>query len=96
MQLTEGVDISSMLMGIQDVTEVAKEGQAYKIKLTKTETAIPAIVEIVTKKGFKISNLTLAKPTLDQVFLQITGNNMRDGTANGDSYGQKVLLERLK
>jgi ABC-2 type transport system ATP-binding protein len=96
LQLTEGADISSMLRGIQDVIEVAKEGPTYKIKLTKTETAIPAIVETVTKKGLRISDLTLAKPTLDQVFLQITGNTMRDGSTNGDSYGQRVLIERLK
>jgi ABC-2 type transport system ATP-binding protein len=96
LQLTEGADISSMLRGIQDVIEVVKEGPAYKVKLTKTETAIPAIVETVTKKGLKISDLTLAKPTLDQVFLQITGNTMRDGSTNGDSYGQRVLIERLK
>ncbi|MGA3290322.1 MAG: ATP-binding cassette domain-containing protein [Candidatus Bathyarchaeia archaeon] len=96
LQLTDSVDISNMLSGIQDVTEVAKEGKTYKIKLTRTERALPAIVETVTKKGLKISDITLAKPTLDQVFLQITGNTMRDGATNGDSFGQRVLIERLK
>ncbi len=96
LQLTDGADISSMLGGIQGVTEVTKEGETFKIKLTRTETALPAIVERITKKGLKISDITLAKPTLDQVFLQITGNTMRDGATNGDSYGQRVLIERLK
>jgi ABC-2 type transport system ATP-binding protein len=96
LQLTDGADVSNMLSGIQDVTEVKKEDETYKIKLTRTETALPAIVENITKKGLKISDITLAKPTLDQVFLQITGNTMRDGSANGDSFGQRVLIERLK
>ncbi len=95
-QLTNGADISSTLQGIQDVTEVTKENNIYKIKLQKTDNAIPAIVETVTKKGLKISDITLAKPTLDQIFLQITGNSMRDESTNGDSYGQRVLIERLK
>jgi ABC-2 type transport system ATP-binding protein len=96
LQLTGSADITNLLSGIQDVTEVAKEGEAYKIKLARTETALPEIVETVTKKGLKISDITLAKPTLNQVFLQITGNTMRDGAANGDPYGQRVLIERLK
>ena len=95
LQLTDGTDISSTLRMIQDVTEVEKEGETYRIKLGRTD-ALPAIVETVTKKGLKISDITLTKPTLDQVFLQITGNTMRDGAANGDSYGQRVLIERMK
>jgi ABC-2 type transport system ATP-binding protein len=96
LQLTDGADVSTVLRGIEDVTDVAKEGETYRIKLARTERALPAIVETVTKKGLEISDITLAKPTLDQIFLQITGSTMRDGAANGDSYGQKVLIERLK
>lgn len=96
LQLIGLADISNMLAKIPEVAEVKKQGETYRIKLTKTETALPEIVETVTKTGLKISDITLSKPTLDQVFLQITGNTMRDGVANGDSYGQKVLLERLK
>jgi ABC-2 type transport system ATP-binding protein len=96
LQLTMGPDISTQLRVIRDVAEVKSKNQTYQIKLTKTETALPAIVEAVTKSGRKISDITLSKPTLDQVFLQITGNTMRDGAANGDGYGQRVLIERMK
>jgi len=96
LQLMDGADASGLIRNVQDVTEVVKEGETYKIKLEKTERALPAIVEAVTAKGLKISDISLAKPTLDQVFLQITGNAMRDGPATGDSYGQRVLIERLK
>ena len=96
LRLTDSTDASSMLSKIQDVTEVAKEEETYKIKLTRTETALPAIVEAITKKGLTISDITLAKPTLDQVFLQITGSAMRNNAANEDSYGQRIQIERLK
>ena len=96
LQIDDGADISNTLRSIQDVAEVTRENETYKIKLTRTETTLPAIVETITKKGLKISDIALAKPTLDQVFLQITGNTMRDGAANGGSYGEKVLMERLK
>jgi ABC-2 type transport system ATP-binding protein len=96
LKLFDGADISQDLKGIQGVTEIRKEGETYSIKLSRTETALPAIVEAVTKKGLKISDINLAKPTLDQVFLQTTGNTMRDTGTNGDSFGQRVLIERLK
>jgi ABC-2 type transport system ATP-binding protein len=96
LQLTNGADITDLLREIQDVSELVKEGQSYKIKLLKTELAIQQIVEAVTKQGLKISDITLTKPTLDQVFLQITGNTMRDGAANSYSFGQPILIERLK
>jgi ABC-2 type transport system ATP-binding protein len=95
LQLTDGADISTKLRSIQDVVEVEKENGTYRIKLGRTD-ALPAIVEAVSKSELKISDINLTKPTLDQVFLQITGNNMRDRTTNGDSYGQRVLIERLK
>ena len=49
LQLTEGTDISASLRRIQDVTEVEKEGETYRIKLARTD-ALPTIVETVTKK----------------------------------------------
>jgi ABC-2 type transport system ATP-binding protein len=95
LKLTDGADISASLRRIQFVTEVEKEGGIYKIKLVRTD-ALPAIVEAVTKSGLSISDINLIKPTLDQVFLQITGNTMRDKATNGDSYAQRVLIERMK
>jgi len=95
-QLTDGADISATLRGITDVADVKREGATYKIKLAGTETALPTIVDAVTKRGLKISDITLDKPTLNQVFLQITGNTMRDTGSNGDGFGQRVQIERLK
>jgi ABC-2 type transport system ATP-binding protein len=95
LQLTDGSDISTALRRIQDVADVEKEGGTYRIKLGRID-ALPTIVEAVVKSGLKISDITLTKPTLDQVFLQITGNTMRDGAANDDSYGQRVQIERMK
>ena len=96
LKVIDGADLSDSLNRIQDVSEVSKEGDIYNIKLAKTETALPAIVEAVTRKGLRISDISLAKPTLNQVFLQVTGDTMRDQGTNGDSYGQRVLIERLK
>jgi len=97
---TETRDVSAVLVAmlrqVQDVTEVSKNGQTYKLKLEKPERALPAIVDVITKNGLKISDISLAKPTLDQVFLQTTGDTMHDGVASIDGYSQRVQIERLK
>ena len=92
LQLAEDADISSLLRSLDGVVGVTKQGDVYNVKLAQTETALPTIVEAVTKKGLKISDINLVKPTLNQVFLQITGDTMRDSGTNGDSYGQRVLI----
>ena len=96
LKVIDSADLLEFLGRIQDVTEVSREGNIYNIKLAKTEIALPAIVESVTKKGIRITDISLTKPTLNQVFLQATGNMMRNEGTNGDSYGQRVLIERLK
>ncbi len=77
-QLSEGPDLTEFFKTIADVSAVTKAGDAYRLKLPRAERALPAILEGVTKKGFKITEISFTKPTLDQVFLEITGKSMRD------------------
>jgi ABC-2 type transport system ATP-binding protein len=89
-------DLTGFFEGFSDVSEVSRANNQYNIRLSRTDKALPQIVEGVTKKGLKISDIALLKPTLDQVFLQITGNSMRDGASNGDASAQKFIMERMK
>jgi ABC-2 type transport system ATP-binding protein len=96
-ELTAGPDITGFLKGIPDVSDVVRIDQAYRIKLPKTERALPAIVEGVTKKGLEIKEISFTKPTLDEVFLDITGKSMRDEDATeSDSVMQNFVNERMR
>ena len=96
-RLTEGPDITDFLRSIPDVRDVAKKDQTYRIKLPKTEKALPAIVDGVAKKGLEISEISFTKPTLDQVFLEITGKSMRDEDAGeSDSVIQNIMIEKMR
>lgn len=80
-EVTDSPDLTSFFKGIQDVSGVSKSDSTYRITLPKTEKALPAIVEGLTQKGVKISTISFTKPTLDQVFLDVTGRSMRDEEA---------------
>jgi ABC-2 type transport system ATP-binding protein len=80
-EVTDGPDLSSFFQGIQDVSDVSKKDSIYRLTLPRTEKALPAIVEGLSQKGVRISTISFTKPTLDQVFLQVTGRSMRDEEA---------------
>jgi len=90
-------DLTEFFRAIPDVLEVAKTSQEYRLKLPKAETALPAIVEGVVKKNIQIREISFTKPTLDQVFLEVTGKSMRDEDASeSDSAIQNFIMERAR
>jgi ABC-2 type transport system ATP-binding protein len=96
-ELGEGPDVTDFLKGIPDVSDVSRKDHVYRIKLPKTERALPAIVDGVTRKGLQIKEISFTTPTLDQVFLEVTGKSMRDeDSGESDSVWQNVLNERMR
>jgi ABC-2 type transport system ATP-binding protein len=96
-ELASGPDITDFLKGLPGVSDVAKGDQAYRIKLPRIERALPAIVDGITKQGLEIKEISFTKPTLDEVFLEITGKSMRDEeSGESESWVQNVMAERMK
>ena len=96
-ELSSGPDITDFLRSLPEVSDVVKSNQAYRIKLPRTEKALPAIVDGVTKKGLEIKEISFTKPTLDEVFLDITGKSMRDEDASeSDSVIQNIMNEKMR
>ncbi|HUI24102.1 MAG TPA: ATP-binding cassette domain-containing protein [Nitrososphaerales archaeon] len=84
-------DLTEFLRSFPNVTEVSRSSSAYRLKLPRVETALPEIVTKIASKNLKITETSFSKPTLDQVFLEVTGRSMRDaqdanGHPNGDSH----------
>jgi ABC-2 type transport system ATP-binding protein len=96
LKLSEGEeDLTDFFKSIEHVSEVTKTGQSYRIVLPKAEKALPAIVQGVIGKHRTIEEISFTKPTLDQVFLSVTGKSMRDEEAGeSDSIWQNVLMQR--
>lgn len=84
-------DITMYLKSFPDVKEVVRNDDTYWLKLPKAESALPAIITGVASMNVKIRETSFSKPTLDQVFLEVTGRSMRDaeeGGRNHDEYAQ--------
>jgi ABC-2 type transport system ATP-binding protein len=88
-------DPTDFLKTVPDVSDVSRDGQVYKMKLPKTEQALPVIIEGITKRGLKITEISFTRPKLDDVFLEVTGKSMReDEGGGGETWVQNMNLER--
>jgi ABC-2 type transport system ATP-binding protein len=83
-EVAEGTsDLTDFLGGLDTVKDVTRSGTGYRLKLPNVETALPEIITGIASKGLKIKATSFSKPTLDQVFLEVTGRSMRDSQEQG-------------
>ena len=93
--VTDGIDLTDFLKTVPDVSEVTRNGHTYKLKLPRTDEALPAIVNGVSSRGMKISQISFQKPSLDEVFLEVTGRTMREEEGESqESWVQNVNIGR--
>lgn len=77
-QVTDGADLTDFFHGIPGVKDVKLTDHTYRVKLPSAEEALPDIFEGISKKGLKVKRIAFTKPTLDQVYIEVTGRSLRD------------------
>lgn len=60
------------------ILEIKKRDGGLTILVKNGAEAVPKIVDLVSANGGKIRTMTLREPTLDDVFLQVTGRSLRE------------------
>ena len=73
-----GPDPTSLLGSLPGVTSVTHSGPTYRVKCSNGELLIPKTVLAAAQAGIVISGINVIKPTLDEVFLQLTGRAYRE------------------
>lgn len=96
--ISEKEDISNILLQIPSVKEVKKiDTSTYRIKVESGEKVAPYIIETILSKGFHAIKLSMEKPTLDQVYLELTGKSLRDEESGGeDIWRTRITLRRAR
>jgi ABC-2 type transport system ATP-binding protein len=97
LEVTNGSDLTDFFRGIPGVTEVKKTDSTYRVKLPSAEAAMPTVFEGILARGLKVRNISFTKPTLDQVFLDVTGRSLRDAEEGAsDSLRQRFMMGRQR
>ena len=86
----ETTDISGIIEKVPRVKEVKRQEGTYRIKVEDGEETAPDIMDAVRTKGHKVARLSLAKPTLDEVYMEFTGKSLRE------EEGSKVAVLRQR
>jgi ABC-2 type transport system ATP-binding protein len=73
------------------VRELTVADGALRLTVTSGEQALPALLRVLDGAGIIMSSINLARPTLDDVFLTLTGRSLRDDSPGG---GAGAELER--
>jgi ABC-2 type transport system ATP-binding protein len=71
-------DLSSLLPGLPGVLEFQRSGDRYRIKCLRGESLVPKVVLACEHAGVEIAGVTTRKPSLDEVFLTLTGHAYRE------------------
>lgn len=65
------------LGALQGVNEVQQDGAYLKITTQGTTNIVPQIINILSQEG-EIKGLSIREPNLDEIFLRLTGTELRD------------------
>jgi ABC-2 type transport system ATP-binding protein len=79
-------DPTALLERLPGVTAVARRGDTYRVKCSKGESLVPKLVMTAAEAHIDIIGVIVIKPTLDEVFLHLTGHAYREeGEMNGSA-----------
>ncbi len=71
-------DLSEVLSKIEHVLEVKRTNSQYRMKTELGEETAPSVIEALRLGGAKVMKISIAKPSLDQVYLEYTGRSIRE------------------
>ena len=71
-------DPTSLLTALPGVTGVSRSANTYRVKCSNGESLVPKSVLAASQAGIDLLGVTVIKPTLDEVFLQLTGHAYRE------------------
>lgn len=71
-------DPTALLRGMPGVSAVTRVGNTYRVKCSNGEGLVPKTVMSAAHAGIDVVGVTVTKPTLDEVFLHLTGHEYRE------------------
>ncbi len=68
----------AILGGHPGVREISVDGPSIRMTVEHGEEALPGMLRALDQDGITLQSIQLARPTLDDVFLTLTGRSLRD------------------
>ncbi len=60
------------------VVDVVLDGERAVVKVVRGEEGLPAVISALIRDGVSVRRVEMKKPSLEEVFLSLTGRRLRD------------------
>jgi ABC-2 type transport system ATP-binding protein len=77
----DAAEVAARLPGATDVTTVEN---TVRFRVPRGDTALPELLRALDGKGIPMTSLQVQRPSLDDVFLSMTGRTLRDAETPGE------------
>jgi ABC-2 type transport system ATP-binding protein len=95
--IKEDKDVSPLIQKVKHVKDIKKEDGSYRIKTELGRVTTPIIIEVLRKKGYTVTRLSMTEPTLNDVYLEYTGKSMRDEEGSKEAFmAQRMIMRRAR
>jgi len=90
----EAVKIISQLDGVLDIKS---DKEKIRIKAKNINNLTPELLRSLFEKGIKVTKLEMSEPTLDEVYLELTGRRLRDDQASWEEiFSMRRTIRRAR
>lgn len=73
--------LAALIGGVAGVRDVTVAGSRLNIRVGRAEVVLPQIVRLSQSHGIEVMTADMTRPTLDDVFLGLTGRSLRESAA---------------
>lgn len=79
LRLPEGLDATEVCRGVAGVLDVRQEGSTLTLRAAQLHQTLPALLESLRVNRVPVDELRTHAPTLEDVFVALTGRHLRNG-----------------
>jgi ABC-2 type transport system ATP-binding protein len=77
------------------VSEISQDGQMLDVIISDYEKNIPDIFKTADNLGIRISSINFSKPSLEDVFIRLTGSTIREQEGSRQSVRRERMRRRM-
>ena len=72
-------ELCTELAALDEVIELARDGSRVRLQVKRPRDALPRVLAAIESSGHGFADLHTHRPTLEDVFVSLTGRHLRDG-----------------
>lgn len=89
--------IGEKLRALPGVVDVVLDSEQVLVKVVKGEEALPALISELIRDGVGVRRVEMKKPSLEEVFLSLTGRKLRDERgAKEEIVRRNITIRRMR